>query len=306
MSHPATAAVATPVPAVRTAERQLRCQSRSEDIITLNVGGRIFMTCKQVLLSQEDSVLAAMVSGRHSLMKCPDGVIFIDRNPKIFAKILEFLRTGHPPRWWAHPAERNDFLEEMNYYGLTLPPLADSVIMTKDDCETLLEFTGAHSLTLLYRGSRDDFRAATFHKLCDGRPHTVTVIRIAVNPEERPEDGSTDHVFGGYTAATWNQPRGYHEDRHAFLFSLRGTPKSPVKMPVRDPNHAIQCNNESGPIWGGGCDLQVADRCNTDDTVSYSFLDNCYAPPEGMSRYFMTGGSQTFRVDELEVFACNM
>jgi len=41
----------------------------------------------------KDSALEAMFSGRHPLKKLNDKV-FVDRNPKIFILILDFLRNG--------------------------------------------------------------------------------------------------------------------------------------------------------------------------------------------------------------------
>ncbi|KAJ4458043.1 putative K+ channel tetramerization subfamily protein [Paratrimastix pyriformis] len=271
-----------------------------EDVITINVGGRVFTTLKQTLLTQEDSMLAAMFSGRHPITKNAEGMPFIDRNPDIFEKILDYLRTGHPPRWWAHPEQRNDFLEDLAYFGILLPhPIAGTVILTPDEGSKLLEFTGAKSLALLYRGSRDGFQATTFHRLCDGRPRTVTVIRT-----------TTDRVFGGYAAATWNQvSSNYYDDRQAFLFSLRGTSRSPVKIPYipderdyygtsyRSTPRGIYCHPGSGPGWG---DLQVLDVCNTRANNTTNLGTN-FTSPDGTPS-FLTGGNGTFQVAELEVF----
>ncbi|KAJ4458044.1 putative K+ channel tetramerization subfamily protein [Paratrimastix pyriformis] len=278
---------------------QRECEKRfdlPENIITMNVGGRMFTTYKKVLLTQEDSMLAAMFSGRHPLSKGPDGVPFIDRNPKIFEKILDYLRTGHPPRWWAHPEERNDFLEDLTYFGLTLiQPTVATVIMTPEECEKLVEFTGAKSIILLYRGTRDGFQAATFHRLCDGCPRTVTVIQT-----------TGGHVLGGYAAASWNQTSDdFCDDRQAFLFSLRGIAMSPIKIPNKlATKSGICCTPGYGPTWGGGYDLHVANGCNTNSSSSTN-LGRSYASPDG-TPYFLTGGSQYFQVAELEVFACTM
>ncbi|KAJ4458046.1 putative K+ channel tetramerization subfamily protein [Paratrimastix pyriformis] len=290
------------VQVARLQELQRECEKQfaiQDKIITVNVGGRMFTTYRNVLLSQEDSMLAAMFSGRHSLAKGPDGVPFIDRNPNIFEKILDFLRTGRLPRWWVHPEERNDFLEEVKYYGLNLPspaqPALETVIMTPDECGKLVEFTGAKSLALLYRGTRDGFQSATFHRLCDGRPHTVAVVRA-----------TTDHVFGGYAAATWNQAsNNYYDDKQAFVFSLRGTPRSPVKIPHKQSDiYGIYCNPAYGPTWGHNFDLCMADGCNANSN-SYTNLGYTYGSPDG-APYFLTGGNNKFQVAELEVFACAM
>jgi hypothetical protein len=46
--------------------------------------------------------------------------------------------------------------------------------------------------TLLWRGSRDGFGAGDFHRRCDGRPNTLTVIL-----------DTNGNIFGGFTPVAW-------------------------------------------------------------------------------------------------------
>jgi hypothetical protein len=72
---------------------------------------------------------------------------------------------------------------------------------------------------VLYLASRDGFEARTFHRQCDGRGPTVTLVRT-----------DTGHVFGGYTAVPWSRgelltlpPRWrarFHADPDSFVFRL--------------------------------------------------------------------------------------
>jgi hypothetical protein len=48
--------------------------------------------------------------------------------------------------------------------------------------------------SLLYRGSRDGFRASNFHSHCDNKPITLTIIK-----------STSGNIFGGFTSAHWNQ-----------------------------------------------------------------------------------------------------
>ena len=84
----------------------------SGDIITLNVGGRLFTTSRMTLQvfgggwsgtkcnteslfqSEPSSVLARMFDNANSLppAKIVDGAYFIDANPEVFAVILDYLR----------------------------------------------------------------------------------------------------------------------------------------------------------------------------------------------------------------------
>ena len=47
-------------------------------------------------------------------------------------------------------------------------------------------------ITLLFRGSEHDYDCNKFHKYCDDKGPTVTVIHNHLN-----------HVFGGYISASW-------------------------------------------------------------------------------------------------------
>ena len=67
----------------------------SNNIISVNVGGTIFTTSKSTLTKEPESMLARMVNTEVPTAKDSHGNIFIDRSPKIFEVILEFLRADH-------------------------------------------------------------------------------------------------------------------------------------------------------------------------------------------------------------------
>ena len=48
--------------------------------VKLDVGGHVFTTSLLTLTREGDSMLAAMFSGRHELLKEDDGCVFIDRD----------------------------------------------------------------------------------------------------------------------------------------------------------------------------------------------------------------------------------
>ena len=53
---------------------------------------------------------------------------------------------------------------------------------------------GSHSnWKLCYRATSHGWAASTFHSFCDGKPHTVTIIR------------KSPYVFGGYTDIPWGK-----------------------------------------------------------------------------------------------------
>ncbi|CAF1066191.1 unnamed protein product [Adineta steineri] len=66
---------------------------QSADIINLNVGGQRFSTSRQTLTWISDSFFTAMLNGLISTNRDEQGAIFIDRDPKLFSIILNYLRT---------------------------------------------------------------------------------------------------------------------------------------------------------------------------------------------------------------------
>ena len=65
----------------------------TDDMVTLNVGGKYFTTSLQTLCKVDDNFFSSMFSGRYPLKKCPDGSYFIDRDGTYFHYILEYLRN---------------------------------------------------------------------------------------------------------------------------------------------------------------------------------------------------------------------
>ena len=109
-------------------------------------------------------------------------------------------------------------------------------------------------LQLLYRATRDGFGSRDFHARCDGQGATVTVIKC-----------TQGYVFGGYADTAWDSQSGYTASPQAFLFSLRGpSGAGAVKLPmVQNHQNAIYCAASSGPTFGGGHDLHVANGANS-------------------------------------------
>ena len=69
--------------------------SRPEDIIKLNVGGRLFTTTRQTLCKYPSKLKTLVEDAKRyaALPKDEHGAVFIDKNGSDFAKVLEFLRS---------------------------------------------------------------------------------------------------------------------------------------------------------------------------------------------------------------------
>eukprot|EP01119_Soliformovum_irregulare_P015179 TRINITY_DN4233_c0_g1_i1.p1 TRINITY_DN4233_c0_g1~~TRINITY_DN4233_c0_g1_i1.p1 ORF type:complete len:241 (-),score=38.41 TRINITY_DN4233_c0_g1_i1:542-1264(-) len=87
------------------------------DLVKLNVGGYYYQTTWDTLTKDDNSMLSAMFAGRVPVKVLNDGSVFIDRDGKMFAKILNFLRNGMIEQ----PTERRKILElqsEAEFYQL--------------------------------------------------------------------------------------------------------------------------------------------------------------------------------------------
>ncbi|PKK73577.1 hypothetical protein RhiirC2_847532 [Rhizophagus irregularis] len=72
--------------------------------------------------------------------------------------------------------------------------------------------TFPYNFHLLYRASRDGFDNSTFHKLCDMKGPTLTIIRVE----------GTNELIGGYNPLDWQSPPDWVEGitRDSFIFKI--------------------------------------------------------------------------------------
>lgn len=96
-----------------------------------------------------------------------DGEYFMDRNPEIFALILDYLRTGVLND--EHPDIDSELLmQELEYFML---PTGRSMLMT-DDRRHIIGYSclaGGTIDKLVYKATRDGFAAEDFHERCDDK-----------------------------------------------------------------------------------------------------------------------------------------
>jgi len=146
---------------------------------------------------------------------------------------------------------------------------------------------------LLYRASRDGSGASHFHRMCDGKGATVTVMK-----------SSDVYIFGGCTDVAWGQiDEDYHSFTESFMFSLKDHAGiGPVKMPIKSAmkGYAVIHDSSDGPIFGKG-DLFVAPNVNS-NTSSSCNVDSVYQLPSNTSDPHFLTGSQNFTVSEHKVF----
>ena len=134
---------------------------------------------------------------------------------------------------------------------------------------------------LLFRKSRDGSSCKTFHKYCDNKGPTLTLVET-----------KKGYKFGAYTPHSFQSITGYSpkSDNKTFIFSLNLMQKfTKIKndsLLYFDPNF--------GPCFGqGGSDFYLNNNLDTGQTVNSSFL----------TKFELTNGEGgTFEVKELEIY----
>ena len=146
---------------------------------------------------------------------------------------------------------------------------------------------------MVYRGTRDGFRARDFHGKCDNIFPSLVLIRSS-QPQSQ--------IFGGYTSKPWNSQKSYSHCSQSFLFSITNL----KKIKVKNPGRAILCNQDFGPNFGG-TDLFIDNNCNITNTnftevgTNYETLQN----EDGDGKLFL-GGTHSFKIDEIEIFKVSL
>ena len=136
--------------------------------------------------------------------------------------------------------------------------------------------------TLLFRASKEGYRASNFHSKCDGKSNTVTLVET-----------TTGRRFGGFTDAQWDQSSSYKTGSNGFLFSLDNNEIYYNK----NNQYNIYCNSSYGPTFGGGNDFYISDSCN-----SSNCSDNSGHSYETNGKKNALAGSSSFLVRDYEVF----
>ncbi|TNV80005.1 hypothetical protein FGO68_gene17435 [Halteria grandinella] len=140
---------------------------------------------------------------------------------------------------------------------------------------------------LLYRGSLHTFSGPAFHKLCDNKPKTLTIVQ------------STDgKIVGGFSTQTWNHcDQNYKSDPHAWLFNLESP--SIFKVQPGKESYAVYAASQQGPCFGGGCDLFIGDNCDNNSNSKVAAHSYDY---RGNGNLFLKQEQENFIVAEIEVF----
>jgi hypothetical protein len=175
----------------------------------------------------------------------------------------------------------------------------NTTILSEDEISKLKEWTGYSNWKRIYKASVDGFGANDFHRTCDNRGETLSIIQT--------ENGC---IFGGYNPVSWTSQGSYQFDNRTYIFSLKNTTShNPVRFLNNGPHHSNSYStfNDSsyGPTFGGGHDFYISDKANQNNSsytnLGHSFSVAGYSYGTNQIKNYLCG-SYNFKVKDIEVF----
>ncbi|XP_026561147.1 BTB/POZ domain-containing protein KCTD4 [Pseudonaja textilis] len=153
-------------------------------LVTLNVGGYLYVSQRQTLTKYADSFLERVVSGKTLCPSDAEGHFFIDRDGLLFRHVLNFLRNGELllPEGFT---ENKLLAQEAEFFQLPLLGEAVKARWEKEQLAsreaTFLEITDSHDRT---QGLRIFCNAPDFIAKIKSRIVLVSKSRLDGFPEE--------------------------------------------------------------------------------------------------------------------------
>lgn len=153
---------------------------------------------------------------------------------------------------------------------------------------------------LIFRASEHGFSADQFHKYCDKKGPNMVIIR-----------NDHDHVYGGYSFASWNKKLQTVTDPKTFVWCVRPRVEAfGFRESENDGEQAMWNYPGYGPLYGRGNDVWVTDKCDDDGKQSgygsgQSFA--CKGKAFGATDRMLNGYEQCYcNVVEYEVFSVEL
>ena len=106
---------------------------------------------------------------------------------------------------------------------------------------------------LLYQASIDGYDNKDFHRKCDGKNFTITLVI-----------SDKDKIFGGFTEIEWNQDGEYIYGYKGFIFSINN---NKIYYTKNNGNYSIY-RSKYGPKFYNG--FSIEDKFGNDKTYGYS------------------------------------
>jgi phosphotransferase system IIB component len=169
------------------------------------------------------------------------------------------------------------------------------VRMNSDICTSAQEmnyllslFDKTPTFILLYRGSVDGWYFADFHRCCDNKGPTLTLIKTDKNLK-----------IGGYTSQSWVPYNVEWSDSESFIFSI----SSQSVFRVKSHLNSISSSEDSGPKFGSDA-LTVRGQ-------PFNWKNNCTSCPgesnymidqDGSGNNVLTKAKGEFTATEIEIY----
>ena len=287
-------------------------------MVKLNVGGKVHLTKRSIMRLEGDSInfLYLIISGRwnYLLPRDHNGVIFVDLDPAFITPIFDKLRFRSDSGTNEHMIPRVSiekkaiFNSVVLYYRIVDMIQVDTGLSNESKIEWMNDPKNIlllHSFLpsdliemrlrfeLLYRGSRDGMAAADFHRLCDGKNDTISVIK-----------DSKGDVFGGFADKAWSMQSQWVKSEKSFLFSLKSSlGKEAVKFPVNAGNQNSLLHQPSYMCAFGNGDLQVVPSGYGHLSCSMNIGTSYQNPSTAHPQYYHTHRyQQNTQISEIEVY----
>jgi len=219
----------------------------------------------------------------------PDGTYFIDRSPRTFEYVMDYLRTGD--LFVSNEAEvRIQLLDDAEYFGLPKEVIdylrwkpINGIDLWLSEVRFLnqeLELVRQKMGEVLYDAAQDGDASSVFHTLCDSKGSNVVIIMT-----------NTGNVFGGYSSVSWTSTTGYVASSTAFLFRLRPSIK---RFNIKTTAYSIYRHSSYGPRFGSA-DIRL-ESLALRNSKNYVGNSNYYG-----SGYDINNGVRYFKVQDYAV-----
>jgi hypothetical protein len=137
--------------------------------------------------------------------------------------------------------------------------------------------------TQIYKASKDGATGKDFHRCCDNKGPTVTLI-----------ESTSGYIFGGYISITWEGPSNWTykgNDPNAFIFSVNNK----CKYPIQDQSRVINNQKDYGPDFGSN-DIYITNDILNNNSCQCNNYKYYNLDPKNVA------GGTTFQVKELEIY----
>jgi len=146
---------------------------------------------------------------------------------------------------------------------------------------------------LLYKWTKDEKTLEAWHKQCDKKGPTVTIVWA-----------NGGYAFGGYTPLPWESTSSWKESKESFIFSLTdGKGRQPYQcLPYQNFQYCVYHGSDR-IIFGGGIGNDIWLRIPPQYNDSYSTVGCTYKLPPGFEgRTFLAGSNDNWQIEEIETY----